>query len=221
MSAPVAQISPKNPYADPMVLRHPGADEEPAADSWPRRGSRTSRILAVVVACMPGILVLLGFSAWAIYDYSHTSRLIAEERQRIRELEARTGQAFLYRPLGDAWSDFASTDTSGLLQSDDIESAGEALRSRIEELLRIHGGIVSGIVTEAGDPQDGLYRLTATVEADITENTLPTLLRALEAEPPFVFVESLDARDIGTTERQKRVALRMTVFAYHLAEGTE
>ncbi|MCI4660490.1 MAG: hypothetical protein MRY63_01535 [Neomegalonema sp.] len=184
-----------------------------------RRGSRASQILALFVACLPFLLIVLAFIFWAGYDFARTGTLIHQERTRIRELEARTSQALLFEPLGDAWLNYARTDISGLLQVGPDQTPETLIEEQVAALFRTHQGDLAGVSASLTTENEGLLEYSTQIEGSLPEAALPDILRVLESETPFYFVRSFEAHKAESPDGTHRVHIRLTCSIYQMPGG--
>lgn len=183
-----------------------------------RRGTPMSRALALLVAASPVLLALGLFVAWAAGRWDQTGQELAGAEQRRHAAAARTTQARLYAPLGEAWAEYAQTDVSGLAQEETTEETVDAVRARIAALFDEAKGalIVVERMADAEPPRPGLQRLRFELRGSAPEQATPALLAALEAETPFLFVDFLEMQRAGAEVGALRLRARISV--YRMAE---
>lgn len=183
-----------------------------------KRGTTSSRLLAILVAASPLLIVLGLFSYWAIGRWSEGGAALREAALRRHEASARTSQARQYGPLGEAWRRFADSDFSGLDHSADAETALSALKTRLGGLFVDAGGALAAVQRLAdgkGTPPE-LQHLRVEATGAAPEAALRPLLDALEGQTPYVFVELLDLKPAGEGGALK---VRLRLSLYRLAEG--
>ena len=184
-----------------------------------RRGTPVSRALALLVAASPLILAVGLFVGWASDKWVKGGSELAAVEQRRHEAEAKTTQARLYAPLGEAWAGYSESEVSGLAQEESADEAEAAVRSRIEALFAKAKGALTGVerLPDAASARPGLQQMRFEFSGVAPEQATPSLLSELETETPFLFVEFLDLeRDPGA---KRRLRIRVRLSLYRLQEG--
>lgn len=182
-----------------------------------RRGTRRSRLLALLVAAAPLIFLIGLFSHWAYGRWSDGGEALREAALRKHEAAARTSQARQYAPLGEVWREFADSPTSGLDHAEDAEAALTTLRGRLDTLFLEAGGTLRAVqrLEDGADAPPGLQHLRVEATAETPERTLRAALAALETQTPYVFVEMLDVKRAVESDA---LDLRLRLSLYRMAE---
>lgn len=158
-----------------------------------RRGSFSSRLLAVTLAAAPLIVGLGLFAGWAyeglVVDGVRAEQALGDSRR----LEAMAEQARQYEPLGEAWRDYVASEAAGAVRALTSADAAADTRERLHTLFERFGGGLSAAETVQSAPHSGaLSTVTLDVLGAVPTERLAGFLEALETEPPFLFIETLD-----------------------------
>lgn len=158
-----------------------------------RRGSFSSRLLAVTLAAAPLIVGLGLFAGWAyeglVVDGGRAEQALSDSRR----LEAMAEQARQYEPLGEAWRDYVASEAAGAVRALTSADAAADLRERLAALFdRFDGALLAAEAVQSAPHSGGLSALTLDVSGGVPTDRLAGFLEALETEPPFLFIETLD-----------------------------
>ncbi|MCI4663774.1 MAG: type II secretion system protein M [Neomegalonema sp.] len=182
-----------------------------------RKGTPVSRIAAVSLALGPFILFGGVFTVWAISSWSSAGDRIRAAEKALHRIEAQRSQSELYEPLGKSWSAYSISSTSGLMQEKDAKSAGQALITRVEGLLkRAKGGAGVVNIIAASQVKPGLEIIRAEARGWLPETALPAFFETLESQEPFLFVEALELRRGDDASAKETVAVTVRVAAFRL-----
>ena len=184
-----------------------------------RRGTPVSRALALLVAFSPLLLAAGLFVGWATGKWIEGGQELAKVEQRRHEAEAKTTQARLYAPLGEAWASYAETAVSGLSLEESAAEAEKAVRERVRRLFAEAKGVLTAVerLPDRETARPGLQQMQFEFSGLAPEQATPALLSALETETPYLFVEFLDLeRD---PDAAPRLRLRARLSLYRLATG--
>ncbi|MEL6318296.1 MAG: type II secretion system protein GspM [Pseudomonadota bacterium] len=187
-----------------------------------RRGSRTSRMLAVAVVAAPAALAAGGFALWSVGTWISTGRALAAQEQLRHEAETRASHASFYTELGEAWRDYSETEISGLAQEPTAEAAEQAMKQRLLQLFERSEGAASVVEILERDDADGVERLRAETRGRLPEAALVSFLETLETQPPFLFVDLMELQpetDGAGRSGLSQVAIRLRVSAYRIKEA--
>lgn len=188
-----------------------------------RRGAGLSRLLALLVALGPVLLGLGAFGAWALKLWTTDTTRLQEATQALHLAKASAEQAMLYKPLGEAWSEYAATEISGLAQQPTGAAAIAETQTRLRELYTRFDGVALTAEPLPSVVEDGLERFRLETRGELPEKSLAGFLIALESEPPFLFVDHLDIErsDSAASGARTKLALRLRVSAFRLGEAAE
>lgn len=184
-----------------------------------RRGGMLSRSLALLVIASPLLIGGGWFASWALTRWSVDGERIATAERALHLAQARAVHAGHYRPLGDAWIDYASTSLSGLAQEPDAAAALEASAAKLRRLFERFGGDARAAHLYQDEGAGGLGQIQLEALGELPEQSLPVFLAALENEPPALFIDLLDIRRVSTEAGVSRLSLRMRLSVYRLGEG--
>lgn len=184
-----------------------------------RRGTPVSRALALLVAFSPLLLAVGLFVGWATGKWIDGGAELAKVEQRRHEAEAKTTQARLYAPLGEAWASYAETAVSGLSLEETADDAEQAVRARVQRLFTEAKGALTAVerLPDVQTARPGLQQMQFEFSGVAPEQATPALLSALETETPYLFVEFLDLERDPQAARRLRVRARLSL--YRLSEG--
>lgn len=180
-----------------------------------RRGTSLSKALALLVVASPLLAAGGLFSSWAVGRWIEGGAELAKQEQSRHDAAARTTQARLYAPLGEAWAEYAVTEMSGLAQDPSDAAAEAAVKARIETLFEESKAALRVVerLPDAPPPRPGLQQMRFELRGFTPETATAALLAALEAETPFLFVEFLDLqRAAGLRPGDLRIRLRFSVY---------
>lgn len=182
-----------------------------------KRGTPNSRRLAILTAASPALLLIGLFAFWAYGRWSSGGEALHAAAMRRHEATAQTTQARQYAPLGEAWRDYARGAAAGLDRSADAETALADLETRLRGLFAEAGGSLRATLrlADGSDVPEGLQQLRVEASGAAPEAALRRMLRILETETPYVFVELLDLK----RSEGGALSVRLRLSLYRLTEG--
>lgn len=200
-----------------------------------RRGSRLSQALAILTLLAPVALIGGLFMSWASQAWTDAGARLQAADAAWRAALARQQQTLSYELLADAWTDYAGADISLISQAPSAAAAQEAIEARLDALFDLNGGSVAGAAGQAeGDAAaapplwrpvrrfaqptafDALLRVGVVAEGVLPESATADFLRALESEPPYIFIDRLEIEEDEAGGAPGRVRIRLWTSTFWL-----
>ena len=174
------------------------------SSTLPPASSRRQGVAALAYVCF--IMGSVAFTSWILADLLERVSAAEMARERLAKLDGRSRASS------------AATETSGILvngspflEGPTITVAGAALQKRVGVAVGKAGGAVLSSQVALDGPQAKAGFIGLTINIEIAQTALQTLLYDLEAGMPYLFVDALAIqapRAFGESEGARmRVAL--------------
>lgn len=178
-----------------------------------------SRLLAVAI--LIAFVALLHAGLWrsietrfSDYDESIATSLAALKRygERNLDLDALRQQRQLLNT--------SQMQQTGLLRGGNEAIAGAFMQQVITSAIRVESGNMRSVQILPVQDRDGLRKITARVQVNLTSAALRNLIYRIEASRPFLFVDSIDIRQMpsgsaqAASEQRPDLLVRLDVYGF-------
>lgn len=158
------------------------------------RGSTLSRRLALALLALIVLVILIAAAIPFAARWTEFGRAIVDRRTEIAAMETRRAAEAEIAGAAGQWAAYAADPRSGFAPEASAVLAAEAGIRRMKALFGALGGTWDrGGLVEV-QREGPVERVRFAAAGALPEPRLNAFLTAIEAEPPFVFIDAFDVR---------------------------
>ena len=187
--------------------------------------------LPVRRAAALGLLVIALASLWSLIvqpitlAFEDYNRQIADDRALLQRYLSRAADSAQIAARRDALRQALSA-TARFLEGDNAALIEADLQERVKALTAASGGTLNSTQALPSADEGGFRKIAIRVSMEADTPALQSIVRALEAETPLLFLDNLEIRAIagrarrgGTSERD-RLKVRSDLFGFMRGEAS-